>query len=252
MPEPIPAISSGVSSVFSFHFRGFSMRSTFAVGFALLAGSLAFAEDPKPAFDPLLTKLGKLQWHDDLKDKLTSDWTAAKGKWVPQDGSILVSEVKEDMHGAVARRKIEGTNVAIQFSFRLDGSKSTSLSINGPKGHICRFAVNPAGFSVNKDDTDGKNGPDKGEVLQAIKQPMKPGQWYTALVEICGPEIVARIDGKDVAFGSHKAIDAPKGNLGLTCAGETASFKNISVWSAEPNPSWTETKAKLEKEKAKK
>ena len=228
------------------------MRYSAAATVALMVASFAFAEDPKPAFEPLLTKPAKLQWQDPLKEKMTSDWTVAKGKWTPQDNAMQVAELKEDMHGAVARRKIEGKDLAIQFSFRLDGAKTTSLSINAPKGHLCRFMVKPTGFSVNKDDTDGKDGPDKGEVLQTVAMAFKPGQWYTVIVEMSGPEIVARIDGKDVAFGSHKVIDAPKGNLGLTCAGETASFKNIAVWSAEPNPAWAETKAKLEKEKAKK
>jgi hypothetical protein len=225
------------------------MRFPLAATFALLIATAASAEEPKPAFDPLLTKPVKLQWQDALKDKMTSDWTVGKGKWTPQDNAMQVAELKEDMHGAVARRKVEGKDLAIQFSFRLDGAKTTSLSINGPKGHVCRFMAKPTGFSVNKDDTDGKTGPDKGEVLQAVNAPLKPGQWYTVLVEMCGPELVARIDGKDVAFGSHKAIDTAKGNLGLTCAGETASFKNVIVWSAEPNPSWSETKAKLEKAK---
>jgi hypothetical protein len=225
------------------------MRCSLAAAFALVIGSLAGAEEPKPAFEPLLTKPAKLQWQDPLKEKLASDWTVGKGKWTPLDNAMQVAELKEDMHGAVARRKIEGKDLAIQFSFRLDGAKTTSLSINGAKGHVCRFLAKPTGFSVNKDDTDGKNGQDKGEVLQAVNTPLKPGHWYTVLVEMSGPEIVARIDGKEVAFGSHTAIDTPKGNLGLTCAGETASFRNVIVWSAEPNPAWGETKAKLVKAK---
>jgi hypothetical protein len=228
------------------------MRFPIAAAFTLVLGFAAGADEPKPAFEPLLTKPAKLQWQDAMKEKFTSDWTVAKGKWTPLDNAMQVAELKEDMHGAVARRKIEGKDLAIQFSFRLDGANTASLSLNGAKGHVCRFLAKPSGFSVNKDDTDGKNGPDKGEVLHAVATPLKAGQWYTVLVEMCGPELVARIDGKEVASGSHKAIDAPKANLGLTCAGETASFRNLIVWSAEPNPTWAESKAKLEKEKAKK
>ena len=73
--------------------------------------------------------------------------------------------------------------------------------------------------------------------------PIKSGEWHTVVVEIRGSELLARLDGDKVAFGSDPAIDMEKTNYGLTVAGETVSFKNFRVWEATPNSSWEATKA---------
>lgn len=65
------------------------------------------------------------------------------------------------------------------------------------------------------------------------------------MVEVYGKEIVASVDGKTVGYGKHNGIDRPKGNFGLTVAGEKMSFKNLRVWEAQPNPAWETTRQRL-------
>jgi hypothetical protein len=216
---------------------------------ALLAAASAPAADPiapPPTPKTLMLTPGKLLLSDDLSGPLGTDWKAGKGKWEAADGAVRGAELKADMHGAVARRPVAFKDAVIEYSFKLDGTRQTTLSLNGAKGHISRVLVRPTGVTVQKDDQDGKNGPDTAAPLDTAAVTVKPGEWHTLVVELRGPDILATLDGTHTAFGSHPAIDAEKANLGLTVAGEAASFRKLRVWAAAgPAPGWEAAKAKL-------
>jgi len=197
-----------------------------------------------PATETLMCERGKLLISDDLNQPLGTHWKAAKGKWEVVGGAIQGSELKADMHGAVMRTNVPVKNAVIQYSFKLQGAKTTSLSINDAKGHNSRVIITPTGFSARKDDHDHA-GPDQAALLQAVKTPIAADEWHTIVVEIQGPEFVARLDGKQVALGSHESINVEKTNFGLTVAGESVSFKNLRIWEATPKADWAATKAKL-------
>ena len=211
----------------------------------------AVAEPPAtpPAPKTLMVSAGKLLLSDDLNAALGKDWKASKGKWELVDGAIRGAEVKADMHGAVARRNLTMKDAVIEYSFKIDGTKQTTLSLNGAKGHICRVLVRPTGptgIAVQKDDQDGKDGPDKADPLDTVEVPVKPGEWHTLVIELRGPDILATLDGKHTAYGSHAGIDVEKTNLGLTVAGESASFKGLRVWdSTGTHKNWDAAKAKF-------
>jgi len=193
-----------------------------------------------------MVSTGKLLLVDDLNAALGKDWKASKGKWELVDGAIRGAEVKADMHWAVARRNLTVKDAVIEYSFKIDGTKQTTLSMNGAKGHICRVLVRPTGITVQKDDQDGKDGPDKAVPLDTVEVPVKPGEWHTLVIELRGPDLLATLDGKHTAYGSHASIDVEKTNLGLTVAGESASFKGLRVWdSTGTQKDWDATKAKL-------
>ena len=198
----------------------------------------------------LLAERGALIFADDFSQPPAKPWNVAKGEWKVADGAVRVKELTSDMHGAVARRALPQANFIVQYSFKLEGTKQTTLSINDAKGHCCRALVNPAGLTVQKDSHD-KNKTDKAAVLDRQLSPITPGQWHTIVVEVLGPELVASVDGKLVAFGAHESINVAKSNIGLTVAGDSASFKDLRVWDAKPNSAWEATKAALAKDRAK-
>jgi hypothetical protein len=68
---------------------------------------------------------------------------------------------------------------------------------------------------------------------------------------MAGKDMVARLDGKDVAFGSHDGLVVPKASVGFTVQGESVSFKNLRVYEGTPLKSWEETRAKLQAERKK-
>ncbi len=210
----------------------------------------AFAAEPAE-LKTLMTERGKQLVADDFAKGLGDGWKAGKGKWENVDGALQGVEVKDDMHAASVRRNVAFHDAVVQYSFKLDGVKTTTFSINGAKGHICRVIVRPNGFIVQKDDQDGPDGPDKAMALDTCKVEIKPGEWHTLVIELSGKEMLARLDDKYVALGSHDTFDVDKKNVGLTVSGESVSFKDLKMWEATPAKDWETTKAKLLEERKK-
>lgn len=218
------------------------MRHLLLASVVLFAGA-HLAQAQTKDLPTLMTQRGKVVVGDDFAKTLTA--TKGPGKWDLVEGVLKVSELKDDMHGAVRRIPLQFTSGTVfQFDFKLDGAKMASVSINSAKGHTCRVKFNPEGFSVNKDRTNKKSD-DKAETLAEKKIAIAPGQWHTMLIEIAGKEMLAQLDGKDVLVGSHDGIAVQNANFGLTVSGESASFRNLRVWQGTPHPNWNETRAKL-------
>lgn len=216
---------------------------------SMLGFSTVNAADPSAEADTLMCERGKLLLSDDFDKPLSEPWRTLKGKWEVAGGAVQGSELAADKHGAVIRANLPLHNAVIQYSFKLEGGKTTTFSINDAKGHNSRVIVNAAGFSARKDDHDHA-GPDKAAVLQAVKTPIGEGEWHTLVIEFNGADFLARLDGKQVAYGSHEAIDVDKTNIGLTVGGRSVSFKNLRIWEATERADWAATKAKLTKAKA--
>jgi nicotinamidase-related amidase len=209
-----------------------------------------FKDDPRSgtaeASDPptLMTVRGKLLFQSKLDQSLTADWKTAKGRWEVVDGAIRGSELPADKHAAVTRHAVQFRNAVIAYSFKLDGARATSLSLNDSKGHVCRVLITPRSFSVRKDDHD-HDGPDKAVVFQTRTIVVEPGRWHTLTVELLGSEMLARLDDETVVLGANDAIDRDKADFGLVVGGASASFKELRIWEALPNSDWASTRAKL-------
>ena len=180
------------------------------------------------------------------KDAEAAAWKVAKGKWERTAEGIRVEELPEDKHGAVSRltQKLDG--LVIAFEFRLDGAKSVSLSINAEKDHMARVAVTPTTLRIQRDDNDHE-GPDKAVAFLTAAQAFEAGTWHKVVLEMVGDTLVATVDGKISGFGRSELFRTPKVNPGFTCSGQSATFRNFSLWSAkaEPKASWKETAEKV-------
>jgi hypothetical protein len=147
--------------------------------FLLISACITIGLAPAAAGEPaalpktLMTERGKLLYSEDFSRLLDKSWRVAKGKWEIVDGSLRGAELASDLHGAVMRYPLEFDSIIIQYSFRLDGTKQTTLSINAAKGHICRVVVQPTGLAVKK-DADKKT-KDKGVVLDRRDVAISPG-----------------------------------------------------------------------------
>ena len=222
------------------------MRFTCALmisGLLTIVGLGISAETSADSNTKMVT-IEKTVLEDSLIKGFGDGWKTAKGKWEKVDGSIKGSEVKEDMHGAVSRHDVSFTDGVVKFHFKLDGTKGISLSLNATKGHICRVAIKPAGFSVVKDLQDKKAG-DKAMVLASSEIVIKAGEWHSMVLELQGPNMLATLDGKTTILGSHPAVDKPKANLGFTVSGESASFRDLKVSSGTLSKDWDKTKGVL-------
>jgi Domain of Unknown Function (DUF1080) len=206
-----------------------------------------------PAADPVLpvTVLSLIDGEPVFADPLSTApakpvWAAGKGAWVLEDGHWRGSEIAADKHGAVVRHTQPLGDFVLRYEVRLDGAKATSLSINAKAGHLSRISIGPRGVQARKDDMD-HDGPDKGVVFPALSVEVKPGEWHTVVMEMCGDTLLASVDGKPVSFGAHESFKMEKSNFGFTVGGESAAFRNVTVWNAKPNPAWPERRDALVK-----
>ena len=167
---------------------------------------------------------------------LKPEWKPGKGKWEITDGVLRGSELKADNHGAVLRTAQKLKDIVIAYEVKLDGAKTTSLSINGPKDHLARIIVAPNRFAVQRDDQDHE-GPDKAVVFLTKPVELAPGTWHTVVLEMVGDKMVGTLDGKITGEGSDPTFAAKeKMNPGFTVAGESASFRNVRIYTAKPEP----------------
>lgn len=208
------------------------MKITSALLLVLSAVALA-AEPTLP--ETKIAQIDKLVLADFFEGpSLKQDWKAAKGKWENVDGVLRGAELKADNHGAVLRTSIKLKDIVVAFDVKLDGAKMTSVSINGPKDHLARIRIAPKAFTVQRDDQDHE-GPDKAVIFLNKQTEIAPGTWHSVVLEMVGDRMVGTLDGKITGEGSDPTFAAKeKTNPGFTVAGESASFRNVRIYSAKP------------------
>ncbi len=204
------------------------------------------ASQDKPLTETIMTVAGELLYIDDL-DKINDDWRHNLGDWQNKDGVLFGAEKSSDDHGAVFKRKFAFKNAIIEFSFKLDGTKGISLSIDDDEDHVCRLSISETGFTVQKDDHDHE-GPDERVQFERRDAEISSGEWHVARVEILGNEMLGQIDD-EIGFGAHELIATGKTKFGFTVGGQSAQFKGLKIWEALPNEDWEKTKRRLERKR---
>ncbi len=201
------------------------------------------------AFAPLLATTGEVLFEDDLSE-IREGWGAGNGEWKNVEGALVGKELAEDNHGATFKRALPLTEAVIQFSFKLDGAKATTFSIDNATGHLCRLSISAAGFTAQKDDNDKDLGPDTGARYNTVERELADGEWHTAMLELVGDTFLAQIDGEgeEVSLGSHEMIAGEKKKLGFTISGESVHYKDLRVWAANPSDGWEDTRDSLLKD----
>src|SRR6187200_370580 len=137
-----------------------------------LAASLTVSAAEKP----LLAIPGKVIYESKLDTPPGPPWKAAKGKWELVDGALRGSEKPEDMHGAVTRLPNKLGDFVIEYEFKFEGAKSTTLTVNAAKDHMARILITPKSVAVQRDDNDHE-GPDKAVVFARFPAELAPGTW---------------------------------------------------------------------------
>jgi hypothetical protein len=195
---------------------------------------------------PLLLALpGKVVFENGLNTEPASPWKAAKGRWELANGVWKGSELAEDKHGAVIRLPNQLQDFIVEYEFRFDGARSTSLSINAVKDHMARISITPNSVTIQRDDNDHE-GPDKAVVFARFPADFAPGTWHKVRLEMVGDTLVGRVDDQ-VAWGSSELFKSTKAAPGFTVAGQSVSFRNLSIREASLNPGWESARSALPK-----
>ncbi len=216
------------------------MKITTTLSLSLLLSLPALAETA-----PLLAIPGKVIYESKLDGGLAAPWKAAKGKWEAADGALRGAEKPEDKHGAVARLPNKLQDFIVEYEVKLEGAKSTTLSINAIKDHMARIMITPTTVTMRRDDNDHE-GPDKAVSFGSFKADLKPGTWHKVRMEMVGDTMLGQVDDI-IACGSDALFTKEKMSPGFTVAGQSAEFRNIKITEATLNPAWESVKATLPK-----
>ena len=205
-----------------------------------IAGLVHAADDK-----PMLAIPGIVIYESKLDTTPGAPWRFAKGKWELVDGVLRGAELVADKHGAVARLPNQLADFVLEYEFKLEGARSTSLSINALKDHMARILITPKSVTVQRDDNDHE-GPDKAVVFARFPAEIQPGVWHKVRLEMVGKVMLGRV-GELSAWGESDLFATPKAAPGFTVAGESADFRNLVIREASLNPAWESVKAGLPK-----
>lgn len=214
------------------------MKPTFVL-FSLLAAVSLQADDKL-----LLAVPGKVIFESKLDAAPGAPWKAAKGKWELVDGVMRGAEIEADKHGAVTRLPNKLTDFVIEYEFKFEGARTTSLSINAVKDHMARINITPKSVTVQRDDNDHE-GPDKAIIFARFPADLGSG-WHKVRLEMVGDTMLGKVDDL-VAWGANELFTTEKAGPGFTVGGQSVDFRNFVIREAVRNPEWESVKATLPK-----
>ena len=111
------------------------------------------------------------------------------------------------------------------------------------------MASRPRKIKRSDQYVNGKLVEDEEELSFRQAQPLtvKPDTWHTIVIEVRGDEMLSTLDGKNPVFGTHPIVGIPKGILSFGTS-QSASYRNLRVFEALPNPEWVKNNAALSKD----
>lgn len=182
---------------------------------------------------PLLNQPGKLVVDEKFAGgALPSSWGGVQGDWQVRDGAVVGKEKASDEHPAVLFLNQPHRDAIVRFSFKLEGAKNFSLSLNHPKGHLFRVAVAPDGLTLSK-DKDKKDPKSKSVTLGTAAGKFEAGKWHTLLLETRGGKVSVQADNGAKVEGSHPELDVDKTGYRFVIKGEFLRVTDVKVWEAQ-------------------
>jgi len=188
---------------------------------------------------------GKVIYESRLDTVPGAPWKSLKGKWELVNGVMRGSELVADKHGAVTRLPNQLQDFVVEYEFKFEGARGTSLSINAVKDHMARINISPNSITIQRDDHDHE-GPDKAIVFARFATDLKPGVWHKVRLEMVGDMLYGQVDDWK-AWGASDLFKTLKTAPGFTVAGESVDFRNLVIREATLNPNWESIKTSLPK-----
>lgn len=187
---------------------------------ALLAVALA---------SPVFVQADKPMLHDralplvadpSFRMPLAEPFSAAKGKWTPEDGVLNVFDIPEEKHIPVLHHKVGLAAAVIECEFRFDGPGSFLVGCDGKK-HIGRVVVTAAGLGIAEDSVKPSH------TIAKLPVSVKQGVWHGLRVEWKDDRMAARLDGNELR-AQHAFLATPKSRSWLAAA-QSVKVRNLKI-----------------------
>ncbi|MCC6354865.1 MAG: hypothetical protein IT577_13330 [Verrucomicrobiae bacterium] len=234
-----------------------------------LAAAAASAAELSPGPSQPIAKKKELLFSDNFQGaEPAKEWHKVVPTFAVENGALKGTQTRDKdipetdgqpavkAHAAVHGLEIPTKDSVVETKIRFEGATMIDVEFDDRKftgshyGHICRAQVRLDGVTII-DERDGgmrndiremKNDPaKKAEVAKllagrSVTYPakLKPGKWYTLVVETFDDSMRVTLDGKPAAFLKSSGIAHPtKSKIELGIAGKDGFFDDIKVWNAE-------------------
>lgn len=172
------------------------------------------------------------------------------GRWEQSDNAFHGVESPGANHPATASFGIEFQDAIIQVDIRLnevpaEGRKYRSIFVKATdeKDYVCGLFLSQTGLNLVPYSAERINPAshqrDKDPQV-SVAHALNLNEWYTVLLELKGDQAHGSVAGKTVNLAAP-LFAAPKCSVMLG-VGTDASFRNLRIWEALPNPDWKSQK----------
>jgi hypothetical protein len=168
------------------------------------------------------------------------------GLWEQSDNAFHGIESPGANHPATASYGINFQDAIIQVDIRFndvpaEGRRYRSIFVKATdqKDYVCGLFLGQGGLNLvpySADRINPANNQREKDPQNSVPISLNLGEWYTVLLEIKDGEAVGSVLGK-TARVKAPLIAASKCSVMLG-VGTDASFRNLRIWEALPNPDW--------------
>jgi hypothetical protein len=168
------------------------------------------------------------------------------GRWEQSGNAFHGIETPGANHPATASYGLDFRNAIIQVDVRLndvpaEGRKYRSIFVKATdeKDYVCGLFLGQGGLNLVPYSADRMNpatNQREKDPQSSVRVSLNLGEWYTVVLEFQGDEAVGSVAGGTVVVRAP-LIAAPKCSVMLG-VGTDASFRNLRIWEALPNPDW--------------
>jgi len=164
-----------------------------------------------------------------------SGWQAGIGEWRIEEGALIGDELPEDNHASSLTYRLEADHLIISAQVRLGTAENIAFACRDtvpPNLHLGRLYISPDKLWIQSMSGIAKT--TTSEKLVTIDVDLDPEEWYDVTIEIIGDQYRATVGGEEIEATHSRFADA-KGIVALVNKGQGASYRNLSLWHAEPN-----------------
>lgn len=168
------------------------------------------------------------------------------GRWEASDDAFRGIESQGANHPATASYGVRFQDAIIQVEIRLndvpaEGRKYRSVFVKATdeKDYVCGLFLGQGGLNLVPYSAERINPASKQREKDpqvSVPHSIQLNEWYTVVLELKGSEAVGTVAGKTVKL-TAPLFSAPKCSVMLG-VGTDASFRNLRIWEALPNPAW--------------
>lgn len=178
--------------------------------------------------------LGKLLHENDFEEMISSEsgWVHGNGNWSVENGELQGKEDPAQHHVAAALWRSKFKDVVVFADCKFSGATSITYRFDAEKGHLGGFSIEAAKKRVviprqNYTRSDATPPTWLGSSEHEVEQE----EWYPVILQSIGDTWTIHFDGK-VYQGTDASCALEKTSFGFIVAGQSAFFRNLSIWEA--------------------